>query len=95
MRKTWPFLAGLTFQASLAFGQGMKVEDYYYLTTKSNITMTEVLQKAGPPDLIREDMLGKRVRLYYIGEDQYSNRKSTTVLINGLTDRVISIERTQ
>lgn len=79
-----------------AYARGITTSAFHVLTTKSNQTIADVLELAGPPDLTRESIFGNRIFLYYIGEGFDSEggpRHTTTVIIDGKTDRVITIER--
>lgn len=71
---------------------GMTWQVYTWIKA-GETTMTEVFEKAGPPDLIRESPLSVRIHLYYLGSSSDGDEKPTTVIVNGRTNRVISIER--
>lgn len=95
MKKVFSILIGaLLLTTTRIYGQGMPIDVFHFLTTKSDVKLADVLERAGEPDLIRRGPFGEQIFLYYIGnQDGYGSRKTTTVIVDGKTDRVIKIER--
>lgn len=72
---------------------GMKWQAYTKIRAKTDARMTDVLEYAGPPDMMREDVFAQRIFLYYLGRGAQGDERPTTVVISGRSDRVISIRR--